>query len=99
MGAFDLPASLEKVSEINGRTDIIYITISLGAQIGYVYATSAPEEAKKRIKLIINIGPGMYPGDNESKFYLITQFQNEIKVLGSFFEFLLIFGCFVPESQ
>lgn len=80
MGIYDLPASLNKIVEVNGRNDIIFISISMGAQIGYIYATAESEKAKKRIKHIINIGPGLYPGDNELNFYLITQFEKEIEV-------------------
>lgn len=80
MGLNDLPDSLNVVITNNGRKDIIYIGQSLGTNLPYVYGTKKPEEAKNRIKLIINLAPTLFLGNIKTVLRFWTPYEKEIQV-------------------
>lgn len=80
MGMYDLPASLDVVIRVNGRSDVIYIGQSLGTNLPYVYGTMQPEEATKRISLIINLAPTLFLGHIKTKYRVFTHYLDKVAV-------------------
>ncbi|XP_045468983.1 lysosomal acid lipase/cholesteryl ester hydrolase-like [Harmonia axyridis] len=59
-GVYDISSQLDVVKKITNRSDIIFISYSMGGTSSIVYASLRPEHAKKSVKAMIHFAPIVY---------------------------------------
>lgn len=79
MAAYDLPATVNKVLEVTGASDLVYVGFSQGTQIAFA-RLSTDSELSKKIRLFVSLAPIAYIGNMISPLKYLAPFANDIDV-------------------
>lgn len=89
---YDYPAIFEKISQVTGSNDLVFIGHSMAVSSSMVYASLQPEHAKNHIKILIQMGPITYFEHVRSPLSYVAPLANIVRVpkLTSVIEVILI---------
>lgn len=79
MAAYDLPATVDKVLEVSGADDLVYIGFSQGTQIAFA-RLSSDKQLSKKIRLFVALAPVAYLGHLISPLKYLAPFAYDLDV-------------------
>lgn len=81
MGIYDIPASLEYISDITRKKgEILYIGHSMGTTMYFVFASMMPDFASEHIKAMVALAPVTYLWDIISPIKFLAPWINQLDV-------------------
>ena len=79
MGAYDLPATIDKVLSVSGQSSLVYIGYSQGSQMAFAQY-SVNKMLASKVKLFVALAPVAFLGHVKSPIRLLAPYARNITV-------------------
>ena len=79
MALEDLPATIDKVLEVTGASQLFYVAYSQGATAAYA-GLSVLSGLQDKIKLLVSLAPAVYMTDTQSPIRVLAPYAKDIAV-------------------